>query len=155
MARRKKNVLGLANVLRVFRELPKENLKRLTHALNLGADEIVAKAREAVPVSDPIAGQEHVRDTIRRTGIRVREAGPKNSRGAVVYVYAGRGDDGETDDASFRSEFGRAPDDGGGHPGHHPQSFMFPAYHSVRARVRRRVAREVNAAAKAVVRGRK
>ena len=152
MARRKQNVLGLAKVLRVFRQLPKENLKRITNSLNLGADEIVGRAKLLAEDSrsDPIAGQEHMADTIRRTPIRRVAASGRFSEKVSVFVLAGVGDkDSEIDNAAFRTEFGRAP--GEGHPGHSPQPFFFPAYHSIRKRVRSRVAREVNRAAKAVV----
>jgi len=145
MAPRRQNVLGLANVLRVFKDLPKENLKRITNSLNQGADEFVARAKSIAAESDPIAGQEHFKDTIRKTGIRVRGDG----NAAQIFMLAGKGDGGETDDAAFRSEYGRAQDDK--HPGHRPQPSFFPTYHSLRKRIRGRVAREVNRAARAVV----
>lgn len=142
---RKKLVLGLANVARVFRQLPKENLKRITNSLNLGASEMVVRAKSIAPVSSPIAGQKNFKDTIRKTRIRIRSDG----KSAQIFVLAGNGTGDETDQAAFRSEFGRAPDDQG-HPGHRPQPSFFPAYHSLRKRIRGRVAREVNRAGKAV-----
>jgi len=140
MARRR-YVEGLAEVRRVFAAAPAENIERITDALNRGGKEIEAAARQAVPVGDG-----DLRDslrTIEASEIRVR----RDDRAAVVYVTAGRNADG-TNRYARAQEFGRAASDG--HPGHAAQPFFFPAYWSVRRRVRSRIKREIRRAARAL-----
>ena len=149
---RKSKLEGLENARKVFERLPREFLEGITHALNQGADEIV----DAAKILAPEGPQEpHVKDTIRRTDIRVRADG----KSAVVFVTTG--DTKQTANAAFRSEFGRAPGgsgkvDMGKHPGHREQPFMFPAYFAKRKRVRSRVKRAIKKAAVAeAARGRR
>ena len=144
--RAKQNVLGLAKVKKVFRNLPKESLKRMTNALNKGAEEIHALAKITAKRSDPIAGEEHYADTIRISRIRANAATARRSEFVSIAVLAGGTK--ETTAAAFRSEFGRKP--GGGHPGHKSQPALFPAYFAIRKKVRGRIKREINRAAKAV-----
>lgn len=138
---------GIEAVRRVFREVPEENLQRITHALNQGADEIADRARTAAPKrSRELAGSVGTTtETVKvsRTGIR------ENKRGnPVVYVVAGTPVGGQS--YARVQEFGRRPGPAG-HPGHRPQPFMFPAYFSIRNRIRGRIKRAIKAAAKAVV----
>lgn len=147
------SVEGVDKVARVFRALSRKAAERIADALEKGADEIVARAKVLAPVDDG-----NLRDTIaRRTDIRGTTRRDGSDRGVVVYVVAG--DTAETAIAAFRQEFGRDP--GGNekgnadHPGHAAQPFLFPAYWSIRRRVRSRVARAISAAAKeAAARGR-
>ena len=149
---RVKYIDGIENVRRVFRTLPEKALIEITHALNVGADQIVKRAKTLAPVSSPRAGAEHLRDAIKKTNIRI--VNRKSGRSAVIYVTAG--DSGETKIAAYRAEFGRDPGGtlkSGGesrHKGHEPQEFLFPAYWSTRTSTRGRVARAIKAAAKAV-----
>jgi hypothetical protein len=136
MARR--NIEGFEEVDKVFRRLPRESLERITNALNKGADEIVRDAKIAVPRSED---DEHVADTIGRTSIRAA------GKSAEVFIFAGVEGAG-TEQAAFRSEFGRKP--GSGHPGHRAQPFMFPALAKNRKRVLGRIRREINRAARFV-----
>lgn len=136
---RKKLIDGIENVARVFRALPRESLEEITHALNLGGKEIVDAAEVLVPVDEGA-----LKGTVkaRRPVIRSDE------KAVVVRVVAG--DTRETANAAFRQEFGRSPS--GGHPGHPPQEFMWPAYYAKRKRVRSRVKRAINKAAKMAAR---
>ena len=138
---RKKYVQGADTVARVLgREIPRENIKRITDALNRGAMEIAARAELLVPVD-----QGDLKESIeaRTTGIRAIRKG----KSVATFVVAGT--DGETAISAFRQEFGRAPGPLS-HPGHAANPFMFPAYWSLRKRVVGRVRREINKAAKVV-----
>lgn len=149
---RQRLLTGIEDVQRVFRTLPKENLERITHALNLGAQEIAARARILAPI-DPntsidLKDQIEVRIATRTNFRRGGSFGPNS---VAAYVVAG--DTPERRQVAFRQEFGRDPGGAGvnrGHPGHRAQPFMFPAFHSVRRRVIGRVRRAVSAAARAV-----
>lgn len=146
MARRQK-IEGIETVRQVFRRMPEESLRRVTNALNQGADEIVAKAEDAVPVgTDP----HHVKDTIKASKPEFISGGRRLNTNVAVFVTAG--DTKETFQAALRSEFGRRSSgikgEKGYHKGHSAQPFMFPAYFSVRKRVRRRIKREIKRAAK-------
>lgn len=153
---RKQRLLGVEQVQRAFRRLPQVSLNKIAHALNLSADELVRDAKLAAAVSDPLAGQEHYKDTIRNTGIKFKAAAGRLSDRVSVAVVAG--DSKETTEAAWRAEFGRKPGPaplggGKGHPGHDPQPAMLPAYFATRKRIRGRVQRALRAAAKEVFAG--
>ncbi len=138
---RTKYVQGADTVSRIFKKLPREASENIAHALNLGAKEVAEAAEILVPVDT----SELKRDIqIETTGIQARS----DKRAAVARVIVGTKR--ETAEKAFRQEFGRAPSNG--HPGHAPQSFFFTAYHAKRKRVRSRVARAINKAAKAMAR---
>ncbi len=139
---RTKYIEGADRVSRIFKRLRREASEEIAHALNLGAKEIAETAEILVP--------EDTRELrgdiqIEATGIQARS----DNKAAVARVIVGTKKG--TAEKAFRQEFGRAagPD---GHPGHAPQSFFFTAYHAKRKRVRSRVSRAVNKAAKAMVR---
>ena len=143
---RVKHIEGIENVRRVFRRLPEKYLIDITHALNVGADQVVKRAKVLAPF-DPDGNGEHLRNSIKKTPIKVIRRGTS----AVIYVTAG--DSKETANAAYRSELGRkaggkAPQQA--HPGHSPQEFLFPAYWSSRTSIQGRVKRAIKAAAKAV-----
>lgn len=145
---------GIETVRAAFKTLKNESIGRITHALNLGADEVVSGARILAPIDEG-----DLKATIRKTPIQLK--GGKFG-GVVIRIIAGNTK--QTANAAFRSEFGRDP---GGtfkkgpkagqpthHPGHDPQEFMFPAYWAVRRRIKARVATAVRNAAKAAVQSR-
>ena len=133
---------GADRVSRIFKKLPRESAENIAHALNLGAKEVAEAAEVLVPEDT----RELRRDIqIEQSGIQARSDG----KAAVARVIVGTKQD--TAEKAFRQEFGRAPSPDG-HPGHAPQSFFFTAYHAKRKRVRSRVARAVNKAAKAMAR---
>ena len=143
---RVKHIEGIENVRRVFRRLPEKYLIDITHALNVGADQVVKRAKLLAPYDEDGNG-EHLRDSIKKTPIKVIRRGTS----AVIYVTAG--DSKETANAAYRSEFGRkaggsAPNTS--HPGHPPQEFIFPAYWSSRTSIQGRVKRAIKAAGKAM-----
>lgn len=138
---RKRYIEGADRVSRIFKQLPREASEEIAHALNLGAREIADAAEVLVPVDTSELKQDIQIET---TGIRARNDGRAAVARVVVGTKAG------TAQKAFRQEFGRAKSDG--HPGHDPQSFFFTAYHAKRKRVRSRVARAINKAAKAMAR---
>ena len=146
---RVKHIDGIENVRRVFRRLPEKYLIDITHALNIGADQVVKKAKSLAPY-DADGNGEHLRNSIEKTDIRIIRGGTS----AVIYVTAG--DSKETANAAWRSEYGRKAGGktkkGGkvNHPGHSPQEFMFPAYWSSRTSIQGRVKRAIKAAGKAM-----
>jgi HK97 gp10 family phage protein len=147
------SVEGVDRVAAVFRRISRGAAEKIAQALERGGDEIAARARSIAPVDEG-----DLRETIaRRTNIRTTQRQDGSARGVVVYVVAG--DTKETAHAAYRQEFGRAAGGTGernaNHPGHPAQPFLFPAYWSLRRRVRSRVARAINAAVKeAAARGR-
>lgn len=147
MARTRRYMEGTETTARVFRGLSDKMVGQITRALNQGAAEIVARAQIAVPVDDgdlrdsiEVVQATEIRETRRRDG---------SAKGVAVYVVAGTG---STAAYARVQEFGRASS--GDHPGHAAQPFLFPAYWSVRRRVRNRIARAINAAAKEAARAR-
>lgn len=139
MARGGQFLDGTETVAKVFRGLSDKAVAKITQALNQGAAEIAARAKIAAPVDEGDLRRDI--DAVRATEIRSVRGG----RAVAAYVVAGRGPAG----AYARvQEFGRAPSDD--HPGHRAQPFLFPAYWSVRRRVRARVARAISAAAREV-----
>lgn len=142
MARR--NLTGEDQVARVFRAVSREAAQALTVALNKGVDEIADRARQLAPEGD--ADMTHMRETI---AVQPARASARKRGGIVATVTAGFTDD--TEDAAFRSEFGRAASSDG-HPGHDAQPFMFPSYWSLRRRARARIARAMRAAVREAAR---
>ena len=136
-----KYVQGADTVSRIFKKLPKEASKEIAHALNLGAKEVAEAAEILVPVD---TGELKRDIQIETTGVQARS----DNKAVVAKVIVGTKAD--TAEKAFRQEFGRARSDG--HPGHAPQSFFFTAYHAKRKRVRDRVARAINKAAKVMAR---
>lgn len=142
----KRYVEGIGAVSKAFRSLtgPKQVIG-IARALDKGGAEIANYARVLVPEADG--------DTRASIGHRIVPVSREKAAVAVVVEAGGRQAPG-----AWRSEFGRDPGGSGdnqGHPGHEEQPFLFPAYHALRKRARRRVARAVNAAAKeAAIRGR-
>ena len=138
---------GIETVRAAFKTLKNESVGRITHALNLGADEVVNGARILVPIEEG-----DLKETIRKTPIQLKRG---RFGGVVIFIIAGNTK--ETANAAYRQEFGRDP---GGkspnewHPGHPAQEFMFPAYWSVRRKIKARVATAVRNAAKAAVQSR-
>jgi HK97 gp10 family phage protein len=142
MARNPKYIDGLDDVTRALSRFTDKAPVKLVQALNKSAGEIADRARILAPVDDA-----DTRDSI-GNGIDTTGRGGKS---VAAIVYAGGG--GST--GAWRSEFGRAPGGEGinaDHPGHVAQPFMFPAYHSIRKRVRGRVTRALNALAKEIAR---
>lgn len=139
---RYKNLRGVENVERIFSQLPRKNQEQITNALNQGAEEVKDIAVSIVPRDTGDLASDISVDT---TGVLARD----DDKGVVVRVIAGTTPG--NGQAAFRSEFGRRPS--GGHPGHSAQPFLFPAYWSIRKKIRARVQRAVRAAVKAVANG--
>ena len=139
-----KYVTGLDKVRSVFNRAPVEFQRRIAVALNRSLEEIKDAAETLGPVETGSLKREI---QIEKRGLE----GRKDGRAIVGRVIVGTQKG--TAMEAFRQEFGRAPGPDG-HPGHEPQTFFFTAYHAKRKRVRGRVARAVNAAARAMISGR-
>lgn len=143
MSRQLKHVTGMETVDRAFRHLTGPGaVTKITQALNKGAEEVADRARTLAPEDDGAVrrsiGHEIIKTDRRRGGV-------------AAIIFAG----GRKAPGGFRSEFGRAPGGAGSqksHPGHGAQPFMFPAYHSIRKRVRSRIKRAMAAVAKEAAR---
>ena len=135
---------GLDGVEKAFSHLKIGSPEKLTIALNKGASEVAARAKILAPVDD---GQ--VRNSI-ETKLDLQSRGGTS---VAAVVYAG----GREAPGAWRAEFGRSPGgegDQSGHPGHAAQPYLFPAYHSVRRRVRGRIKRAITALGKEIARRR-
>lgn len=142
--RNSKYLVGLDGVHKALRHLRDEAPEKLTIALNKGAAEVADRARLLVPVDD--------RQTLNSIGHEL-DLKSRGGKSVAAVVFAG----GREAPGAFRSEFGRAPGGEGknrDHPGHVEQPFLFPAHHSVRPRVRRRIKREITALGKEIARRR-
>lgn len=171
MAPRRQILTGMETVRKVFRRLPEENLKRITNALNQGADDIAGTAKQIVPVQ---TGE--LRDAIEveratavtRTPGRSSRIISNQSNPNTIQVRIGVFPQ-EAGDPGFYAawvEFGTPPRQAGvrrsrgkkkksivdsdTNKGTSARPFLFPAFWVNRKRVRNRIAREINRAAKAV-----
>lgn len=142
VALRYKNIIGVEKVQRVFTTIPRKNAEQITRALNQGAEEVSDRAQAIVP-RDTHELSKDIR--VENSGIEVRSDG----RSAVTRIIAGTTPGNAQ--AAFRSEFGRRPSSG--HPGHRAQPFLFPAYWSLRKKIRARIARAIRKAVKDSVSG--
>lgn len=141
---RKLMLEGLDVLDRRMRELPAENRRRITHALNKGGQELADQVRIIIPVSAPEFAP-HMKDTVKAHPIKIGKNG-----NPYVAVTVGEG---ETKQAAYRVELGRKPGPPGphgGHPGMAPHPFFWPSFWKLRARIKRRINRAVRDAAKAV-----
>lgn len=151
--------------------MPPEVQRELTHALNLGAREIERKARTAVPEeTGELRGAIEVRDSLEgfhatgaignfaRGGL---EIGTNSRVGSVIARFIGVFPARRASPGWYAAfvEFGTAPrtqgrgyttrggrkkkSSGNTHPGSKPRPFMWPAYYSLRRRVRGRISRAV------------
>ncbi|MEM1421828.1 MAG: HK97 gp10 family phage protein [Pseudomonadota bacterium] len=136
-----KRITGVDAAARVFRRLPRAAAEKIVGALEKGAEDIADRARVLVPRDEG--------DLSETITTRVQER--RDGRAVIALVLAGTTS--QTAITAYRQEFGRAPGPGE-NPGHADQAFLFPAYWAVRRRVRGRVARAVNAAAKTEARRR-
>lgn len=157
-------VQGLSSLQRKLSALPKAVKDQIAKAMEAGAEEIADTARNLVPV-DELTLYESIGWTWGKApkgsislGISSRRPGD----GLRITIYAGN------DEAFYARwvEFGtqahnvarsggtvagkRSLASGGGlgHPGAKAQPFFFPAYRANRKRVRARITRATNAAAK-------
>jgi len=97
----------------------------------------------------PVQASRDGGDLKKSINVELSEIVPLRGGTAVaVFVFAGDRATGSIDYAKAQ-EYGRAPGPDG-HPGHVAQEFFWPAYHSVRKRVRSRVKREIRRAAKTI-----
>lgn len=137
MARRFKNIEGAEQMQRAFRGISAAASENIAAALNKGAAEVAQHARLIAPVDDSTRGG-RLRADIRTFPADVSATGKTIRSRVSVGHYPG------TASYARQQEFGRRPS--GRHPGHAAQPFMFPAYYSLRKRVRNRISRAVRAA---------
>ena len=154
-------VQGLDRLKKKLAKLPQSVKAEMRVAIATGAEEVVALAKSLCPVDDG-----DLRDSIGWTwgeppkgsmtlGRIGDVAAAKAGAGLIATIYAG-------DSKAFYArfvEFGTAPHINRGrfagtqHPGTAAQAFFFPAYRAVRKRIRGRVTRAVNKAARRVAAG--
>lgn len=142
---------GLAQLNRKLRAIPQVVEAEIKAAMAKGADEVVALAKSLVPVDDG-----DLRDSIEWTwgdapsgALAIASAGDGNLR---ITIYAG-------DEKAFYArwvEFGTAQHPQGGmfkgatHPGTTAQPFFYPSWRALRRRVKSRLTRAMNKAAKRI-----
>lgn len=142
----KKYLEGVETVSRAFRHLERGSVEALTKALNRSGADIANTARAIAPEDG---------GALKRSIGHEIHAAP-SLRGAGVQVTAYAGDS----DAFYARwvEFGAPAHVVGGflagaqHPGVRPRPFFFPAYLSVRKRVRGRIRRAMRALGKEIAR---
>jgi HK97 gp10 family phage protein len=150
-------VQGISDLNKKVAAIPKRVEARAKIAMEAGADELIEMMKRLVPVDDG-----DLRDSIGWTwgdapaGAKVIASSDVGDRGLKITVYAGN------DKAYYAAwvEFGTAAHnvalgggtaagvrqatagEGTGHPGSTAQPFFFPAYRSLRKRIRARIRRE-------------
>lgn len=151
-------VIGTERLVRKLRALPEAVKREMRAAIAAGAAEVVSLAKSLVPVDDGDLREsigwtwgEPPKGSITLGQVR----GAKAAAGLIATIYAG---DSKAYYARF-VEFGTAPHINGGiypgtqHPGTSAQPFFYPAYRAVRKRIRSRVTRATNKAARRVAAG--
>lgn len=172
MARR---IEGVERLQRILRDMPERAAGRVEQAMDRSAGEIALLAKTLVPVaSGELRAAIEARaslDGFAGTGAVGALAGRGRPRAAITrYIGtfpAKRGSPGwyaafvefgtapRTAGAAYVTGSGRRRKSGNTHPGTRPQPFLFPAYWSLRRRVRGRIARAVREAARDSVRARR
>lgn len=145
-------IIGLDRLQRKLRQFPKAVEQEIRSALEQSANEIVAMMKS-------LAQSDRVRESIAWTwgdapkgSFAIGSAGTGNLK---ITIYAGGGEA----FMAFWEEFGTAPHINAGrfagtqHPGTAARPFFFVSYRALRKRVRGRVTRAVNKAAKRVAAG--
>lgn len=131
-----KNLDGADKIRRALRQVAREGADDITAAINKSTEEIQERAEILVPRDQ--------NDLARDIHTELVET----KRGVAGLVLVGTRP--ETAITARVQEHGRAPGPGE-HRGHPAQSFLFPAYFSVRPRVRGRIARAVRKAVRKVL----
>lgn len=178
MARRR-IVTGIEGVRKVFRAMPERSRIEVSHALNLGAQEIEGRAKSLAPVE---TGELRSAIEIRHgTRVNSRKSDPDgmsdpNSMAVEVGVFVESraspgwyarfvefGTSPRATGQSYTTASGQVRKVAAGrraggaigdfHPGTPAQPFLFPAYFSIRNRVRNRIKRALRTAAKAAING--
>lgn len=147
-------VIGADRLARKLKRLPKAVEAEIKAAMEKGADEIVAMAQSLAPVGDGTLWESigWTYGDAPKGSIALASAKAGN---IAITVYAGN------DEAFYARwvEFGTSPHEQGGiyagteHPGTSQQPFFYPAYRKSRRRIKGRVTRAINKAAKRVAAG--
>ncbi len=162
-------IKGLKRLQKKLDKLPDAAKKRIREAMEKGADEIVGMMQNLVPIGDTMRLHDSIGWTWGRAPKGSMTIGKVESTGGdlTITIYAG-------DDEAWYSrfvEFGTAPHNaasgggtkagqkqlasggGLGHPGSAAQPFFFVSYRANRKRVKSRITRAINKAAKDVAAG--
>jgi HK97 gp10 family phage protein len=150
-------VLGLARLQKKLKRIPEIAREEIAKAMEAGANEMVALAKNLVPRdSGELANSigwtwgDAPKGAMVLGTVRASKTG-----NMVITIYAG-------DDQAFYArwvEFGTSGHENGGlfdgsqHPGTAAQPFFYPSWRAVRRRVKGRVTRAVNKAAKRAAAG--
>jgi len=167
------NVKGLQSLQAKLKNLPSQTRAAIRQALAESADEMVGMMKRLAPVGPP-SGQQKAKDA-KAGALRESIAQTWGSGGAPKYAAFQKRSGKKASpvsgdpDLSVRIsagngkvryahlvEFGAAPHINGGkfsgsqHPGTAAQPFFYPSYRALRRRVKSRISRATNRAAKAV-----
>jgi HK97 gp10 family phage protein len=167
--RRQIRIEGLEETRRVFAMLPREATARITHALNLGAEEIKVTAQALAPVvTGELRGAIEVRRDLQgfdaRGIIGALQVGAGDDNGRVqrfigvfpqsrsspgwYAAFVEFGTSARVKGEKFTTAGGRKKRSGNTHPGTTAKPFLFPAFRALRKRVTSRIARELKRAFK-------
>lgn len=162
---RYQNITGAEKIEKQLAGISRAAAEKIALALNKGADEIASRARVLAPqdtgrLKSELRTMSPFEATKRARGLRGVVGGRVNT-GIAAGVTTGRafyarfvefGREARAAGAVYRDKRGRRRVSKGSNKSE-AQPFFWPAYRSVRKRVRRRVATAVNRAAREVARG--
>lgn len=157
-------VQGLSSLQRKLSALPKAVKEQISKAMESGAEDIVNTARNLVPV-DELTLYESIGWTwgnAPKGSIVLGRTARRPGDGLRITIYAGNNEAFYARWVEFGTQAHNVASGGGtvagkkslasggglGHPGARAQPFFFPAYRANRRRVRSKIARATNAAAK-------
>lgn len=157
-------VQGLSSLQRKLSALPKAVKEQISKAMESGAEDIVNTARNLVPV-DELTLYESIGWTwgnAPKGSIVLGRTSRRPGDGLRITIYAGNNEAFYARWVEFGTQAHNVASGGGtvagkkslasggglGHPGARAQPFFFPAYRANRRRVRSKIARATNAAAK-------
>ena len=168
-----RQIIGLKSLQAKMKRIPKEARSAIKQALAESADDIVATMKSLVPVSKsgtrgwaPGMLQDSIVATFGDGEVPKYSAFRQRKRGSRRVIKAADPDLSVTitagnEDVRYAHlvEFGTAPHTNGGrfagtsHPGTSAQPFFYPSYRAHRKRVKARITRAINSAAKKVAAG--
>ena len=151
-----KNITGADVVQKGLKGLPLKMAEEIAAAINKGGQELRDRAKQLAPArrhSGELRRSIEVRDLAFRRVAATKKYGVSKRVGVIVGVFPNE-NGGKAYYARY-VEFGTAPHaiGRGIHPGATARPFLFPAYWSLRKRIRGRINRATRKAAKATFRG--
>ncbi len=145
-------IKGLDELRRKFRRLPIEQRRQLHKALRKNAEELTSMQRRIAPVQSGSRLKKSVRFKF-FDPLKVEiSAGDQRNKGVIHarFVEFGTKPGKMGRRISLRDKKGEKRVQERNHPGTRPDPFFYPAYRSMKRRLKSRLTRAVNKAAKAV-----